>query len=190
MKKCSKCSICVQESYRSENKAQVWKTEKQFCDCYHEKINLESRKYNDSKRKECEIIKFEARVVIYQRKANKCYKCRETGHIVTQCKRLAVTKRACYGCRLSEHLAKNCSEWKQAVTAEAGGKSAQTTSTNMIQPAALPKPYMVSLKINAVGKCGNINTYVIDAIINWDRQLALFMIVLFVIVLLKMNLVR
>jgi len=65
-----------------------------------------------------------------------------------------------------DHLAKDCSERKQPVTAEAGGKSAQTTSTNVIQPAALPKPYMVPLKINAIGKCGNINTYVVDTIID------------------------
>jgi len=52
------------------------------------------------------------------------------------------------------------------VTAEAGGKLAQTTSTNVIQLAALPKPYMAPLKINIIGKCGNINTYVVDAIID------------------------
>jgi len=58
----------------------------------------------------------------------------------------------------AEHLAKDCSERKQAVTAEAGGKSAQTTSTTEVQPAALPKWYMIPVKINAIEKCGNINT--------------------------------
>jgi len=66
----------------------------------------------------------------------------------------------------SDHLAKDCSERKQTVTAEAKGKSAQTTSTNVIQPVALPKPYIVPLKIKAVGKCGIINMYVVDAIID------------------------
>jgi len=57
-------------------------------------------------------------------------------------------------------------EQKQAVTIEARGKLAQTTSMNVIQSVALSKPYMIPVKINAIGKCGNINTYVIDAIID------------------------
>jgi len=151
-----------------------------------EKINLEPKKYSDSKRKDsAKPSSPKPELSPAKGKLTKCYKCRETGHVATQCQRPAapVTKRACYVCGSSEHLAKDYSERKQ--TAETGGKSAQTTSTNVIQPAALPEPYMVSLRINAIGKCGNINTCMVDAIIAQNRQLALF-----VIALLKAKLIR
>jgi len=106
-----------------------------------EKINLESKKSSDSKRKDsAKLSSLKPELSSVKGKLTKCHKCCETGHVATQCKRPAapLTKRACYVCESLEHLAKDYSERKQAVTAEAGGKSAQTTSTNVIQPAALP----------------------------------------------------
>jgi len=98
-----------------------------------EKIHLEPKKYSDSKRKDsAKSSSSKPELSPAKGKLTKCYKCREMGHVATQCKRPAapMTKRVCYVCGSSEHLAKECSERKQA--AEAGGKSAQTTSTNVI----------------------------------------------------------
>jgi len=60
-----------------------------------EKINLESKKSSDSKRKDSaklssskpELSSAKGKVLI------RCYKCRETRHVATQCKRLAAPER-------------------------------------------------------------------------------------------------
>jgi len=101
-------------------------------------------------------------------KTVRCYKCHEVGHVATHCRRRAAPgeKRVCFVCGSAEHMARDCSERKYPATSGTGTGSAQTTSTNVIQPAALRKPYMVTLKISPSGICGNVNTYVTDAIID------------------------
>ncbi|XP_018377468.1 PREDICTED: LOW QUALITY PROTEIN: uncharacterized protein K02A2.6-like [Trachymyrmex cornetzi] len=143
-----------------------------------EKIRLDSKRSNDFKQKQSDSKSSSAKnEASSTKKPAKCYKCQGTGHFAAQCKRPAApaTKRACYVCGLSDHLAKDCSERKQHSVLEAGGKSVQstTTSTNVIQPAVLPGPYMVTVKISPSEKSGKVDTYVIDAIIDWGSPISI-----------------
>ncbi|KYQ51408.1 hypothetical protein ALC60_09487 [Trachymyrmex zeteki] len=52
-------------------------------------------------------------------------------------------------------------------------KTEQTTSTNVIQPVVLPKPYMVTIKISPSNKCGKADAYVIDAMIDLVSPISL-----------------
>ncbi|XP_011684288.1 PREDICTED: uncharacterized protein LOC105447781 [Wasmannia auropunctata] len=72
--------------------------------------------------------------------------------------------RICYVCGSSEHVARDCPERKQPAVSKADGKS--TTTTNLIQRAVFPKPYMITVKISSSKKYGKVDTYVIDAIID------------------------
>ncbi|KYN21746.1 hypothetical protein ALC57_05880 [Trachymyrmex cornetzi] len=114
-------------------------------------------------------------------KPTKYYRCHETGHIATHCKRptaiTSVERRACFVCGSLEHLARDCSERKQLVSSsEAEKRSAQTTLTNVItveQHFELPKPYVVTLRVNPSGKIGNVDAFEIDAIIDSGSPISL-----------------
>lgn len=125
-----------------------------------EKINHESGKFGDSKRrKEGARSSAKTEVSSTRGRVTRCCRCHEKGHVATQCKRPAAqaTRRACYVCGLSEHLARNCSERKQSATSEAVGRLAQATSTNCVQTDILPKSYIITVKISPSEKCGKVD---------------------------------
>ncbi|KAL6264300.1 hypothetical protein P5V15_004408 [Pogonomyrmex californicus] len=72
----------------------------------------------------------------------------------------------CYIYGSSEHLARDCSGRRQPATSKTSGGSVQIMSISVIQPAVLPDPYMISLKISPSEKRDKVNTYIIDAIID------------------------
>lgn len=104
--------------------------------------------------------------------AVRCFKCRETGHFATQCKRAPV-KGACFVCESTEHLARDCPKRHRPSTSGASRDVKWAISTNVVQPIDLPKPYMIRVKITTEETNSELCHYMLDALIDSGSPISL-----------------
>lgn len=105
-------------------------------------------------------------------RAIRCFRCYGMGHTAAQCRRSPV-RRTCYICKSPDHLARECPKRGWSAAPEASGSSARTTSANVVQPAALLKPYMITVKIIAKNRSGGLDNFVVDAMIDSGSPISL-----------------
>nr|XP_012225735.1 PREDICTED: uncharacterized protein LOC105674166 [Linepithema humile] len=162
---------------RLQNQARImnFKSKTMLLEAF-ENVSLENKRYSDPKLKKTGP-QSSAKTESAKAKPTRCYKCRETGHIATHCKNpLSAEKRTCFVCGSTEHLARSCPERKQATVSEVKEKSAQSTSTNIIemeQNSELPRPYLINVKISSSNKNDSVDTFTIDAIIDSGSPISL-----------------
>lgn len=71
-----------------------------------------------------------------------------------------------YSCQLPGHLSRECPKRNRPVESEVSRDLVRTASTNVVQPIALLKPYMISVKIITRSENSGLNNYIVDAMVD------------------------
>lgn len=98
----------------------------------------------------------------------------EAGQGATSSRRpLNARVRVCYSCQLPGHLSRECPKRNRPVESEVSKDLAQTASTNVVQPTTLLKPYMINVKIITRSENGELNNYIVDAVVDSGSPISL-----------------